>query len=149
MKKNHKEDGLVTSLTLWRRDFYKITRFSRSQIYFLIYKINFFAIILLFIQGYPQRMRLQRRLYGIYTVCPLIFIILCNCKLVCFFAKSVYKTLQDYIQGRKVNLTMGLSYYLRSSLQSHSLWETLYTNGKFLFLHKAIEQKGLILRASR
>ena len=48
-------------------------------------------------QGYPQRMRLQRRLYGIYTVCFLIFTIPVNCKLVCFFAKSLHKALNYYI----------------------------------------------------
>ena len=30
-------------------------------------------------------MRLQRRLYGIYTVCLLKFVILCHCKLISFF----------------------------------------------------------------
>ena len=30
------------------------------------------------LQGYPQRMRLQRRLYGMYTISNLIFVIHCN-----------------------------------------------------------------------
>ena len=42
------------------------------------------------IKGYPQRMRLQRRLYGVYI--PYIQIS-CNCKLISFFAKSLYKPL--------------------------------------------------------
>ena len=48
------------------------------------------------IQGYPQRMRLQRRLYRIYTVCFRLFTIPFNCKLVSNFAKSLNKPLQDY-----------------------------------------------------
>ena len=42
-------------------------------------------------QSYLQMMRLQRRHYGIYTVCFLIFIISCNCKLISFFAKFFKK----------------------------------------------------------
>ena len=49
------------------------------------------------IQGYPQRMRLQRRLYGVYIVCFHIFTVPCNCKLVCFFVKSLNKPVDNYI----------------------------------------------------
>ena len=48
----------------------------------------------LYIQGYPQRIRLQRRLYGIYTVSFDIFTILCNCKRVSLFAKSVKESIK-------------------------------------------------------
>ena len=41
------------------------------------------------IQGDPQRMRLQKRLYRIYILCFLILIIHCNCKLFSFFSKSL------------------------------------------------------------
>ena len=52
----------------------------------------------------------------------------CNFKLVLFFAKSFKKPLKGYIKDRRLNLTLGLSYYVSfsSSLQSHSLWVTLY-----------------------
>ena len=42
----------------------------------------------IYIQGYPQRIRLQRRLYGVYIVCFLIFTTLCNFKQVLLPAKS-------------------------------------------------------------
>ena len=123
-------------------------------------------------------MRLQRRLYEIYTVSFLILIIPCNCKHVSlflifvkkqlqeltrvnpdrnifsinveltstfllyrglvhhhhrvfkhvsFFAKSSNKPLKDYIQGRRLNLTLESLYlnYYTSSLQSQPLWVTL------------------------
>ena len=37
--------------------------------------------------GYPQRMRLHRRLFGICTICFLTFIISLNCKLT-FYLKN-------------------------------------------------------------
>jgi len=49
--------------------------------------INPFFTHPVWIQGYSQRMRLQRRLYGICTVCFIIFMISCNRKLDYFFAK--------------------------------------------------------------
>ena len=48
---------------------------------------------------YPQKIRLQRRLYGIYNVCFLILTTLCNYKHVSFFAKSLDKPLNGYIRG--------------------------------------------------
>ena len=42
----------------------------------------------------------------IYYVTFLIFMIPCNYKLVFFFAKSLKKALKDYIQGRRLNLTL-------------------------------------------
>ena len=47
-----------------------ITIFFKSK--FSIFKSN---LVFLFIQGYPQRMRLQRRLYGLFTVCFPVFMI--------------------------------------------------------------------------
>ena len=49
------------------------------------------------IQGYPQRMRLQRRLYEIYAVFIHVSMILGNCKLVSSFAKSINYSLNDFI----------------------------------------------------
>jgi len=72
------------------------------------------------VQGYPQRMRLQRLLYKTYTVCFLLFMISCNCKLVSFFAKSL---LTKRLYCRRLNLTSKSSNVntFRSSLQSHPL----------------------------
>ena len=72
------------------------------------------------VQGYPQRMRLQRLLYKTYTVCFLLFMISCNCKLVSFFAKSL---LTKRLYWRRLNLTSKSSNVntFRSSLQSHPL----------------------------
>ena len=60
------------------------------------------------LQGYPQRMRLQRGLYGINTVVIIYsfhfihysFLSLANHKI----------SLLDYSQGRRLNLTLELSY---------------------------------------
>ena len=78
-----------------------------------------FILQITYIQRYPQRMRLQKRLYGIFTVCFLIYMIPCNCKLVSFFAKSLNKPLKD----RRLNLTLGSLCFKssRTSLQSHPL----------------------------
>ena len=54
------------------------------------------------IQGYPERMRLQRRLYGIYSVCFLTLPVFCNCNLIFFFAKSFNNAFNDHIQGRRL-----------------------------------------------
>ena len=72
------------------------------------------------IQGYPQRMRLHRRLYRMYTVCFLIFMIPCNCKLVYLLFKLLNMYVKDSIQGIRLNLTLESSYLksFRSSLQS-------------------------------
>ena len=48
---------------------------------------------------HQYRMRLQRRLYGIYVISFLIFMIFSNCKLAFFFAKYFNKSLKTYIQG--------------------------------------------------
>ena len=58
------------------------------------------------VQGYPQRMRLQRRLYRRYTVYFLIFKTLCNFKLVSSVAMSINKPLKDLIQSRRLNLSL-------------------------------------------
>ena len=58
--------------------------------------------------GFPTKYEtwgLQRRLNVIYTVCLLIFIILCNLKLVFFFTKSLKTPEQDYFKGRRFNFT--------------------------------------------
>ena len=44
-----------------------------------------------------QRMRLQRRQYGIYSVCSIIFMIPCNYKLLFSFPKSVNYPFKDCI----------------------------------------------------
>ena len=78
-------------------------------------KITFYCIIFAFfeklilediyIQGYPQRTRIQRRLYGIYYVCYLTFMMQLN---ICLFsAKSLDKPLKDLNSGQnnKFNLS--------------------------------------------
>ena len=74
------------------------------------------------LQGYPQKMKFQRRLYGIYS----LHLIPSNCKLVSLLnhQKSSWK---DHTQGRRLNLTLESSDLksFRSSLQSLSLWVTL------------------------
>ena len=40
-------------------------------------------------QDYPESMRIQRRLYGIYFVCFLVFMIPFNYKLLSFFVKTI------------------------------------------------------------
>jgi len=52
-------------------------------------------------------MRLQRRLYGINLS---VSAYSCKCELFSIFAKSLNKTIKNYIQGRRVNLTLILSY---------------------------------------
>ena len=72
------------------------------------------------IHGYPKRMSLQRRLYGIYIVCFRIFMIPCTYKFLSFVAKSFYKPVKDHIYGRRLNLNLEFSYFksAKSSLQS-------------------------------
>ena len=55
----------------------------------ILLKTNFFHLCILMIQGYPQWIRPERRLCGIYTVCYLIFMIHCLGKLV--FSLTVNK----------------------------------------------------------
>ena len=62
------------------------------------------------IQGYPQRMRFQKRMKGIYPIRIFIFMIAWNCKLVSFFKKSLNKPLKYYILGRRLSLNLELSY---------------------------------------
>ena len=64
-------------------------------------------------QGYPQRMRPHRRLYGIDTVCFLIFMIPCSYELLSFFAKILNKPFKDYTQGRRLHINLGWSYLKR------------------------------------
>ena len=82
---------------------------------------TFYCCVLELIQGYPQSMRLQTTVYF------LIFIVSFNYKLLSFFSKSLNKPLKDYIQDRRLNLNLGLSYLksFKSSLQSLPLWVTL------------------------
>ena len=58
-----------------------------------------------------------------FGLCFLIFTTLCNCKLVTFFTKSLNKSLKYYL-----NFNLGFSYSMivKSSLQSHPLWVTLW-----------------------
>ena len=76
----------------------------------------------IYILKLSYRMILQRRLYGIKTVCFLVFIILCNRQLF-FFPLTLNKPLKDCIQGKLLNLTLKSSDIksFRSSLQSHPL----------------------------
>ena len=62
------------------------------------------------IQRYPQRMRLQRRLYRIYTGCFLLFMIPSNCKLVLFLCPLI-----------ELNTKTLFKEFPWSSLQSHLL----------------------------
>ena len=52
------------------------------------------------IQGYPQRMRLQRRLYKVETVCFLVFLILCN------LGSSYLKKFMSSLQSRPLCVTL-------------------------------------------
>jgi len=61
--------------------------------------------IIFHLQGYPQRMRLQRRFYGKYSVYFLMFRILCK-ELDSFVAMTTNRQLEDKIQGRRCNLTL-------------------------------------------
>ena len=80
---------------------------------------------LFYIQGYPERMRLQKRLYIIYTVYYLIFSILCSFKLVSFFVMSINRPIKDNIQDKRLNLFLQSSYFMsfRSTLKSHPYLE--------------------------
>ena len=79
------------------------------------------------IQGYPHKMRLQRRSYRNYTVCFLRCMIPCNCLTCFFFPKPLNNPLEDCILGRGLNLIAKSSFMsFTSSWQSHPLWVTLY-----------------------
>ena len=56
------------------------------------------------VTGYPQRLRLQRRLYEIYTVCILILMIPYNRKLLSFFHKSLNKPFKGSILRQRLYL---------------------------------------------
>ena len=60
-------------------------------------KIRLVFKFIIHLQGYPQRMRLQRRVNRIYTVCFRTFLTACNCELVYFFVKSINRQAKDYI----------------------------------------------------
>ena len=64
---------------------------------------SLFCFLDIYIQGYPQRMRLQKRLFlNIYD----------SDKLVSFFNKSWNKLLKNFVHRSRLNLTLKLSYYL-------------------------------------
>ena len=67
------------------------------------------------VQGYPQRTRLQRRLYRIYTICFFIIVTHRNCKVV-----SLFDINRSYLR-QKLDFSLDLKSF-RSSLQSHPLW---------------------------
>ena len=98
---------------------------------FLVQSVYIFSIL-----GYPQRMRLQKRLYRIYTVCFLIITIPFSFKTVSSLAKSSKKPLKDHFQGRRLNLTMRWSNFNNfcSYLQSYIFWVTLYIFRDVLYL---------------
>ena len=92
---------------------------------------NYFSFslgLLQVLQGYPQRMRLQRRLYGIYLFRFLAFRVPCRSKLACFCALSFCTPSKYTFTCRNQKSSFKLSYFYSfgSSLQSHPLWETLY-----------------------
>ena len=76
-----------------------------------------------YVQSYPRRIFLQRRLYGIYNVIFNLFMIIFQCKLLFFFVKSLKKPFKVYIQDSRFNINLGSSYLksFKSSLQSHPL----------------------------
>ena len=106
----------------------------------LIYSTgDFFSILILFhivylITGLPIKDETsETTLRNIFSLCFLIFMILCNCKLVCFCTKSFNKPLDNYIyKGRIliINLRILTFQSFLSSLQSHPLWVTLYVHGR-------------------
>ena len=62
-------------------------------VYCVVFTHFLFHSFVTYLQGYPQRMRLQRRLVGIYTACFLIFMISCTFKIEYFLTKSFNKPL--------------------------------------------------------
>ena len=76
------------------------------------------------IQGYPQRMRLQRRLYGICLVPFLTYRVPCRPELLYFCAYSFRKPSKYSIECRNSKSSLKSSYFYSfgSSLQSHPLW---------------------------
>ena len=67
---------------------YAETDLENSKYNYSIKKQNYFINM----QSYPQRMRLQRRLYGNDSAC---FMIPCTSKLVSFFVQSVKMPKKD------------------------------------------------------
>ena len=55
---------------------------------------------------FPYIYVLHFTVYGILLSCFLTFMILCNYKLVSKFAKSLKRPYKDYLQSRKLNLTL-------------------------------------------
>ena len=107
---------------LWIRN----TKSSKKDWICLMFKI---------VQGYPQRMRLQRRLYRIYTVC---FLNLIFSKYFFFQGnnvspdRSLQVTLRSWCFMRSLLYIMrSLSSIFRSSLKSHPFWLTLYICSTF------------------
>ena len=64
-----------------------------------------YLVTLYSVQGYQHRIRLQRRLCGIYSGCFFIIMI--------FFAKSLNKPFKTHIQGIQLNLNLGSSYLVQ------------------------------------
>ena len=88
--------------------------------------VSVVSSVFYYTEGYPQ---IMRRLYWILLPVSLHswFTATVKWKLVCFFAKSLNKSLDYYIWGRILNLTQRSSYFksFRSSLLSHLLCVTL------------------------
>ena len=82
----------------------KFSTTLRPQLNYLTQPVTPFKV-----QGYPQWMSLQRRLYVTITVCFLIFMISYNCKLLC---KSFRNQLNDYFQGRQHHLSYFMDYWV-------------------------------------
>ena len=108
---------------------------SHVKLFYFEFSVRHMMCIFSYFDHNPQRMRLQRQLYGFYTVIFLIVLVPWNCKLVSFFAKSLNKPVKDFIQGRRPKLTLKLPYlkYVKSSLRSHPLGETLCNDLKAEF----------------
>ena len=71
-----------------------------------------------YVQGNPQRMRLQRRLYGVYADCFLIFMTPCYYKLVFIFVQSFNKLLKVNTQGNYAGIVNFFMFYVVFTVSS-------------------------------
>ena len=90
------------------------------------------------IQGFPQRMRFQRRLYGICTVSFLVFTFPATKNFFLIFAKPLNNTFQGHTSGRRPYSNFESLYFksFKSSLLSHPIWITcIYIEEIWHLLH--------------
>ena len=78
------------------------------------------------IQGYPQRMRLQRRLYGTYTVCGPNLMNLRRGLNLSFFPFFLLLTVPDSNNFEKKNKKLSKPEYFGTLLNWYSFWYTLF-----------------------